>query len=91
MPTWPLLICFSSIIAACVSIYHIFMLMIGSLKLPKDITHHTISEPSLFLIFDYSFWFWTILAWLSTYLLIKNIIRLETYFNRYIHPAENME
>jgi hypothetical protein len=65
-----------SIFSGCYSIYQIFLKVVQAAKPPEDITSVTTS----FLILDYSFWMWSVLAWVSAYLLIKNFIILREVF-----------
>lgn len=51
-----------SIIVVCLSVYNIFVL--------------AMTPSSSFLMLNYYFWFWTILAWISVYLIIRNYLVL---------------
>ncbi len=52
-------------IIACLAIYQIFLCAI---------INSEISASSGFLFFNYRFWFWTAVAWVSAYSIIKNYL-----------------
>lgn len=54
-----------SAIVVCLSVYNLFSL--------------AITGSSAFLMLDYYFWLWTMLAWVSMYLIIKNYLVLADY------------
>jgi len=61
----PALIFALSLLVAFFSMYKIYV---------KAITSH---DSSALLMFDYSFWLWTILAWISAFLFIKSYLVLK--------------
>lgn len=79
MQAKPALIFIFSIITACLSIYRIFVKAIGSSKSADNLINNSHLLSSQILLLDYSFWMWTILAWISVYLLIKNYLILNTH------------
>jgi hypothetical protein len=78
MPVRPIVVMFISFVAALYSVIHIFRLAVPSIQYVEGKLVSSMSEPML--ILDPSFWFWTILSWLSAYFLIKNYIILQQRF-----------
>lgn len=69
MPVRPMFIITASLMTAVYSIICIYKLAMSPANAMSDV--------SSFLIFDPVFWFWTAVAWLSSYLLIRSYLLCE--------------
>lgn len=76
MPVRPIFIICLSFISAIYSVIHIYRLAVPSFRYTESLLANSISETPPTLILDPVFWFWTILAWISAYFLIRNYLIL---------------
>jgi len=77
MSVKPIFIIFFSLLTAIYSIIHIYQLAVPSSQYAEKIMmENAITDSTSLLIFNFSFWFWTILAWISAYLLIRSYLFL---------------
>lgn len=70
----PILIIIVSLITAIYAVINIYRIAIYSIHHAESMLKHQIVDSTPFLILNPVFWFWTVLAWLSAYLLIKNYL-----------------
>lgn len=66
----------SSLCTAILAIYHIYKLAIESVWINDQAIDDAAVHAKPFFILDASFWFWTMIAWISAFVLIRSYISL---------------
>jgi hypothetical protein len=83
MPVRQIFVIVCSLVTAIYSIIQIYKIALRSLSAMDELLASAVSESPSLLILDPIFWLWTIIAWISSFFLIRNYLILhDSYLSR---------